>query len=206
MDYSEGVVRAWRGKEVVWGAAGVVCVKGHSGAVQYVPVCGLVGQPSRSVAGTPGHMLTRPVGSVGTVPGCCGSPALTDIPSEARAAVLVVAAGLVCCRPTIGQRGIQLGGINQRIGGASTEHSVTSFFVPGPSFTQLTHHFHIMVGGYIHPWAPNCTPYQIPILTPVCTLNVSKNPFNGPSLITTSYSKIATQNTVRSTSDSNAVL
>lgn len=156
MDYSEGVVRAWRGKELVWGAAGVVCVKGHSGAVQYVPVCGLVGQPSRSVAGTPGHMLTRPVGSVGTVPGCCGSPALTDIPSEARAAVLVVAAGLVCCRPTIGQRGIQLGVTNQGRGVASLEHSVTYFFkCPPPPFTPLTHLFHLTddvrrEGRYIH--------------------------------------------------------
>lgn len=35
------------------------------------------------------------------------------VPSCAIAAVLVVAAGLVCCRPTIGQRGIQCGGIGR---------------------------------------------------------------------------------------------
>lgn len=39
---------------------------------------------------------------------------ISDIPSCASAAVLVVAAaGLVCCRPTIGQRGIELGGAMQ---------------------------------------------------------------------------------------------
>lgn len=41
------------------------------------------------------------------------TPPQADVPSCAIAAVLVVAAGLVCCRPTIGQRGIQCGGIGR---------------------------------------------------------------------------------------------
>lgn len=56
---------------------------------------------------SPGHMPT-----VWTRSWQCPTPTTprADVPSCAIAAVLVVAAGLVCCRPTIGQRGIQCGG------------------------------------------------------------------------------------------------
>lgn len=53
------------------------------------------------------------------------NPLWADVPSCAIAAVLVVAAGLVCCRPTIGQRGIQCGGT----GGAGATLKPDSFMV-----------------------------------------------------------------------------
>ena len=56
---------------------------------------------------SPGHMpiITRLQNWQCPTP----APPLADVPSCAIAAVLVVAAGLVCCRPTIEQRGIQCG-------------------------------------------------------------------------------------------------
>ena len=55
---------------------------------------------------SPGHMPTTQVQRWQRP---TPTPPLADVPSVAIAAVLVVAAGLVCCRPTSGQRGIQCG-------------------------------------------------------------------------------------------------
>lgn len=61
----------------------------------------------RRDSSSPGHM---PIAWVRSWQSSTPTTPRADVPSCAIAAVLVVAAGLVCCRPTIGQRGIQCGG------------------------------------------------------------------------------------------------
>lgn len=65
---------------------------------------------AESVEQRQGHVCGDEVdGAIWAPPWWRGEEMHSHIPSCASAAVLVVgAAGLVCCRPTIGQRGVQL--------------------------------------------------------------------------------------------------
>lgn len=75
--------------------------------------CMLTGWSKREESGLWG---CRGQGSPGPPPRWWGEEMHSHIPSCASAAVLVVgAAGLVCCRPTIGQRGVQLEGATKRV-------------------------------------------------------------------------------------------
>lgn len=76
----------------------------------------------RRDSSSPGHM---PIAWVQSWQSSTPTTPRADVPSCAIAAVLVVAAGLVCCRPTIGQRGIQCGGT----GGAGATLKPDSFTV-----------------------------------------------------------------------------